>query len=215
MHRRGNRCGEPKLGSTVPPIEKPSRWTVTSVIAPTAKNADRPCSYQSANSGTTTGGALCRRSRVGAAVAVEQSGEWGVSDPHLAAPFFAPRPARRGSLTPDVHVTFIRRDSAMPVTPSNAPPAPSAVSSSFALIASAAVRFFRKTAFIQVNAHLHRISTCDGTASSPSAIQPISASRSSRRSSRRSDLVSLAAAITCTIVLRSSARSSHFASLRP
>src|SRR5262245_31830035 len=36
MHPRGNRWGEPKLGSTVPPTEKPSRWTVTSVIVPMA-----------------------------------------------------------------------------------------------------------------------------------------------------------------------------------
>jgi hypothetical protein len=46
------------------------------------------------------------------AVAVAQTDTRGVSDPHLAAPFFAPRPARRGSLTPNMQVMIIRRDSA-------------------------------------------------------------------------------------------------------
>lgn len=44
--------------------------------------------------------ALCAAGvAVGAAVA-EQSGQQGVSDPYLAAPFFAPRPARRGRSRP-------------------------------------------------------------------------------------------------------------------
>ena len=67
------------------------------------------CSFPSA-----AGGARCRRPTLGAAVAAEQSGQWGVSDPHLAAPFFAPRLARRGSLTPHMHVTFVRRNRAPP-----------------------------------------------------------------------------------------------------
>ena len=58
-----------------------------------------------------TPAALCAAGvAVRAAVAAEQSGSWGVSDPHLAAPFFAPRPARRGSLTPHMHVTIVRRE---------------------------------------------------------------------------------------------------------
>ena len=73
---------------------------------------------------------------VGAAVAAEQSGQWGVSDPHLAAPFFAPRPARRGSLTPHMHVTIIRRDGATSVTPANAARV-ERVRTSFALVARA------------------------------------------------------------------------------
>jgi hypothetical protein len=47
-----------------------------------------------------------------------------MSDPHLAAPFFAPRAARRRSLTPYMQVTIIRRDSAMPVTLLGASPFP-------------------------------------------------------------------------------------------
>jgi hypothetical protein len=31
-----------------------------------------------------------------------------VSDPHFAAPFFAPSPAQRGSLTPHLRVSFVR-----------------------------------------------------------------------------------------------------------
>jgi hypothetical protein len=72
--------------------------------------------------GSDAGGVLCRRSRVGAAVAAEQRDNRGVRDPHLAAPLFAPRPARRGSLTPHMQVTIIRRDSAISVTLSSAPP---------------------------------------------------------------------------------------------
>ena len=33
-----------------------------------------------------------------------------MSDPHFAAPFFAPRPALRGSLTPHLRVSFVRSD---------------------------------------------------------------------------------------------------------
>ena len=35
-----------------------------------------------------------------------------MSDPHLAAPFFAPGPALRGSLTPHLHVSSVRSHSA-------------------------------------------------------------------------------------------------------
>jgi len=134
----------------------------------TARNAvvttiDAGFSCWSAVSTLTAGGALCRRSRVGAAVAAEQSDQWGVSDPHLAAPFFAPRLALRGSLTPHMHVTIIRRDGAMPVIQPNAAPVSSGVLTSFALTARASVRFFRESAFIWVNAHFHRIAAGDST----------------------------------------------------
>lgn len=94
------------------------------------------------------GGALCRRCPVGTDVAAERSDSRGVSDPHSAAPFFAPRPPLRGSLTPHMHVTIIRRDGAIPVTLPNAAPVSSAVLTSFALAARASVRFFRDSAFI-------------------------------------------------------------------
>jgi hypothetical protein len=91
--------GGPNLGSTVPRLtpglfaeykDRIARCTITDALFfwPV-------CSFPSA-----AGGVLCRRSRVGAAVAAEQSGQWGVSDPHLAAPFFAPRPALRGRSHP-------------------------------------------------------------------------------------------------------------------
>jgi hypothetical protein len=46
------------------------------------------------------GSALCRPGLVRAGVSVTASHERGVSDPHLAAPFFAPWSSWRGSLTP-------------------------------------------------------------------------------------------------------------------
>jgi hypothetical protein len=52
--------------------------------------------------GADAGGALCAGIALRATVAVERQGKRGVSDPHLAAPFFAPHPAPRGSLTPHV-----------------------------------------------------------------------------------------------------------------
>ena len=96
----GNRWGEPKLGSTVPPTEKPSRWTVTSVIAPMPEMRTVHV-LASLRIGAPRPAALCAAGvAVDAVIAAEQSGEWGVSDPHLAAPFFAPRPARRGRSCP-------------------------------------------------------------------------------------------------------------------
>ena len=85
---------------------------------------------------------------VRAAVAAEQGAQWGVSDPHLAAPFFAPRAARRGSLTPHMQVTIIRRDSAMPVTTAECGAGVERDAHVVRITAPASVRFFRETAFI-------------------------------------------------------------------
>lgn len=94
------------------------------------------------------GGVLCRRFRSPRRCRSEQGAEWGVSDPHLAAPFFAPRAARRGSLTPHMQVTIIRRDGAMPVTPANAARVERDAHVVRVKYARASVRFFRETAFI-------------------------------------------------------------------
>jgi hypothetical protein len=104
--------GEPKLGSTVPrlipgPFTKSkgriARFTITHALSCCQSAASR-----------LAPAALCAAGlESGAAVAAEQSGEWGVSDPHFAAPFFAPRPALRGSLTPHVHVAFVRQNRAL------------------------------------------------------------------------------------------------------
>ena len=48
----------------------------------------------------------------GAGISVTVGDERGVSDPHLAAPFFAPGPVLRGSLTPHLRVSFVRLHSA-------------------------------------------------------------------------------------------------------
>jgi hypothetical protein len=94
------------------------------------------------------GGALCRRLRSPRRRRRGAGRSGGVSDPHLAAPFFAPRPALKGSLTPHMKVTIIRRDGAMSVTSLNAAPVSSRARTSFALTTRASVRFFRETAFI-------------------------------------------------------------------
>ena len=86
-----------------------------------------------------------------------------MSDPHLAAPFFAPRPALRGSLTPHMRVTIIRRDGAMPVTTAECGAGVERGAHVVRITARASVRFFRETAFISVNAHFHRIAARDST----------------------------------------------------
>jgi hypothetical protein len=65
------------------------------------------------------------------------------------------RPENRGSLTPQMHVAFVRPKRALSLPSLNALPVSDAVSTSFASTASASVRFFRITAFIYVNAHSH------------------------------------------------------------
>lgn len=79
------------------------------------KTNEARCSCQSAASGLTPAAICAAGIAVRVAVAAEQSDSRG--DPDLAAPFFAPRPALRGSLTPHMQVTIFRRDGAMPVTP--------------------------------------------------------------------------------------------------
>jgi hypothetical protein len=71
---RKNRMGEPKLGSTVP-LLTPGLFAEYKGRIVRVRNHGRSiflpiCSFPSA-----AGGALCRRSRVGAAVAAEQSGQ--------------------------------------------------------------------------------------------------------------------------------------------
>ena len=53
---------------------------------------------------------------VRAAVDVTVGDKRGVSDPHLAAPFFAPGPTLWGSLTPHLRVSLVRlqRPSSLP-----------------------------------------------------------------------------------------------------
>jgi hypothetical protein len=51
-----------------------------------------------------------------------KGGIWGVSDPLCHPPIIAPRFSLWGSLTPQMRVAIVRRDRAMSVTPSSAPP---------------------------------------------------------------------------------------------
>jgi predicted nuclease of predicted toxin-antitoxin system len=107
--RRGNRWGEPKLGSTVPPTVQPVALS-SHVSACSNGGTYATAMFLTACKfgGHHAGGALCRRPTVGAAVAAEQSGHWGVSDPVSAAPDFARGPALIGSLTPRLRVSFVR-----------------------------------------------------------------------------------------------------------
>ena len=88
------------------------------------------------------------RVAVGVTLSSSDGGIGGVSDPHLAAPFFAPRAARRGSLTPQMRLNVVRQNHALSVASSSAPPLSDTVFKSVASIESASVRFFRKTAFL-------------------------------------------------------------------
>ena len=54
------------------------------------------------------------RVAVGAAVSSSDGGIWGVSDPLCHPPISVPRPVGRGSLTPQMHVAFVRRTAPCP-----------------------------------------------------------------------------------------------------
>jgi hypothetical protein len=109
------RMGERKRGSTVLPARAQFR------------DGDRLGSMQRRDAGaipkalSTLQFGRCHRAAlyaarvlVGAGVSVTASDERGVSDPHLAAPFFAPWSGWRGSLTPNTVVTFVRTNLACP-----------------------------------------------------------------------------------------------------
>jgi hypothetical protein len=80
-----------------------------------------------------------------AVVAVVQGGKWGVSDPHFADPFFAPRRVRRGSLTPHLHASFVQSNCMHPVSFVER----AAACSSRTVRINAPVRFRRDPAFIR------------------------------------------------------------------
>ena len=92
--------GEPKLGITVPRLI-PGRFARSAngrIARCTITDAQSPC--ESAASRLQPA-ALCAAGLESAPLLQpRRRGQWGVSDPHLAAPFFAPRLALKGSLTP-------------------------------------------------------------------------------------------------------------------
>jgi hypothetical protein len=93
--------------------------------------------------------ALCA-ARVAVSAAVSSSGGciWGVSDPHFAAPFFAPRLLRRGSLTPQMLVIVVRQNRAVSATSPSAPPLSPAGPTSFPSSVKTPDRFRPEAAFI-------------------------------------------------------------------
>jgi hypothetical protein len=99
--------------------------------------------------GTVAGGALSRPSPAGVRVATVHEAVWGVSDPHFAAPFFALRPVRRGSLTPHLRVSIVRSNCMQPLSFVER----AAVYFSPTVRINEPVRFRREPAFIRVSAH--------------------------------------------------------------
>jgi hypothetical protein len=130
------------------PVADPTARPPSARLARLAQENGRLCSCQSAASGLTPAALCAAGIALRATVAVERQGKRGVSDPRLAAPFFARRPARRGSLTPHMHVTIIRRDSATPVTLSTALPFPGPLRARFISAVEVSDRFRRELAFI-------------------------------------------------------------------
>jgi hypothetical protein len=90
----------------------PETWIVRGTARRVAfcKTIETRCSCWSAASGLAPAALYAAGFAVRAAAAADQGHGRGVSDPHLAASIFAPPPARRGSLTPHMHVTIVRRD---------------------------------------------------------------------------------------------------------
>jgi hypothetical protein len=72
-----------------------------------------------------------------------------VSDPHFAAPLFAPCPVRRGSLTPHLRVSVVRAD----CVPSLSFVEHAAAYFTRTVRINAHVRFRRELAFNRVSAH--------------------------------------------------------------
>ena len=88
------------------------------------------------------------RVAVGEVVGTSDGGIWGVSDPVCQPPVEVLRLKRRGSLTPQMHVTFVRRSRAVSVTPSSAPRGSTLVCVTLSFAISASDRFYPELAFI-------------------------------------------------------------------
>ena len=95
--------GEQGGGTETREDRSPARYMPRSRTPPRAlalcKTNEARCSCQSAASGLTPAAFCAAGFGIRATVAAERRDNRGVSDPHWAAPFFAPGPARRGSLT--------------------------------------------------------------------------------------------------------------------
>jgi hypothetical protein len=87
------------------------------------------------------------RVAVGAAGKSGDGGIWGVGA-LCHPPDPVPGPVGRGSLTPQMHVAFVRRSHPVSVTPSNAPRSSTLVRVTFSFAISAADRFCQELAFI-------------------------------------------------------------------
>jgi hypothetical protein len=93
------------------------------------------------------------------AVAAEQSGDLGVSDPTFAAPEFAPGAALTGVAHAQMHVAAVRQNHASSVNGGEcATDTVRGTSKDFIIGRNMPVRFWPESAFILVNAHLPRIS---------------------------------------------------------
>ena len=139
--------GEPKLGSTVPRLI-PGRFAECKRSHCPLHDHGRSISLRVCGFPFAAGGALCRRSRVGAAAAAEKTRPVGRERPPFGCPLLRPTPGPQGVAHAHMHVTIIRRDGAMPVTPANAARVERDAHVVRVKYARASVRFFRETAFM-------------------------------------------------------------------
>jgi hypothetical protein len=114
------RRGERRLGSSVPPPSRVARARMRRQKHLAAGQVDSRCPCCEPLHCVEPGGALCRPHRRRRGCQQQRGYIWGVRRPPLPPPFFAPWSSWRGSLTPQMHVTFVRRSRALSVTPSSA-----------------------------------------------------------------------------------------------
>ena len=143
------RMGERKRGGTVLPVRAQFRDGDRSGSMQRRNAGAIPKSLSPLHFGRRHRAALnAARVLVGAGVSVTASDERGVSDPHLAAPFFAPWSSWRGSLTPQYPLSHSSERTARVLRQlSNPPPDSAAITAAFVGVRADADRFYREFAF--------------------------------------------------------------------
>jgi len=160
--------------------------------------------------------ALCDAGLESAPLSQPSRASVGRERPLCGCPLLRPTPDPQGSLTPHLHVAAIRRDGAMPVTPPNAAPVSSAVRTSFAFLCARVCQVLPENRVhigeraLAPNLRLKR-HRADISRLSSNLARLVRRVRSRAEHRRRSRV----RPSRCEIVRRSSARSSHSASLRP
>ena len=164
---------------------------------------------------SVSGGARAAHIEVSAAVSSSEASIWGVSDPlcHPQEPGSGPQSV--GSRTPGMGVTVVRQNRARSVTSPSEPRVSRAMPLLFPSNVNTTDRFCRKAAFIigeralPPNQRPRRSPTVTSCLSSNPRVSFVG------RFSTLSDLMANRCGMATRIVRRSSALSSHSASLRP